>query len=78
MSTSCGTLVGYVANNLDCNDGDTTIYPGATELCDGQLNDCNGISLSGNEIDDDGDGYVECSIDGNGWDGSSPWMFEDG
>ena len=26
----------------DCNDGDGTVYPGATELCDDQLNDCDG------------------------------------
>jgi len=44
----------------DCDDSDDTVYPGATELCDGADNDCNG------EVDDitntywvdgDGDGY---------------------
>ncbi len=53
----------------DCDDTDDTVYPGADELCDGILNNCDN-ALSSNEIDDDSDGYVECSIDGGGWDGN--------
>lgn len=30
----------YAPNNDDCNDYDYTIYPNATELCDGVNNDC--------------------------------------
>ena len=59
-----------VTNGDDCDDSDGTVYPSATELCDGKVNACGG-SLPSNEIDDDGDGYVECSIDTNGWDGDS-------
>ncbi|MDC6384616.1 DUF6443 domain-containing protein [Muricauda sp. SK9] len=33
---------GYVANALDCNDYDNTIYYGAPERCDGKDNDCDG------------------------------------
>ncbi|MBW2253706.1 MAG: SUMF1/EgtB/PvdO family nonheme iron enzyme [Deltaproteobacteria bacterium] len=52
----------------DCNDDDDTVYPGAEERCDGQLNDCNSSMLAG-EVDDDGDHYVVCTIDAGGWDG---------
>jgi len=33
---------GFVADNTDCNDGDSAVNPGATELCDGVDNNCDG------------------------------------
>lgn len=38
----CVGETGWVANADDCNDGSAAAYPGATEVCDGVDNDCNG------------------------------------
>ena len=62
--------VAGIVSGVDCNESDATIYTGATELCDGLDNDCDS-SVPSDEIDDDGDNRVECSIDGGGWDGSA-------
>ncbi len=47
-------LFGYAANKLDCDDNESTVYPNATELCDGLDNNCNGI------IDEDCPGNYVC------------------
>ena len=60
-----------VSNNmLDCDDVHATVNPDADEICDGLANICNS-NLAASEVDDDGDGYVECAIDQNGWQGAS-------
>jgi hypothetical protein len=64
------------ATSGDCDDSNNTIAPGLTERCDGLDNDCNG-SLAGIERDLDGDGYVACSEDAGGWDGTPPTGFDD-
>ena len=57
---------GYAAllNGLDCDPSDASIYPNATELCDGLDNDCDGTADtfgagSGTVyyVDSDGDGF---------------------
>jgi len=60
-TTSCTALAGYATLSGDCDDADSTANPGATEVCDGVDNDCNGTVddglLSDYYLDSDGDGY---------------------
>jgi len=54
---ACTQPAGYVTNSLDCNDGNVNIKPGATEICDGIDNDCDGQTDEGLSTDTDGDGH---------------------
>ena len=51
----------YDADNLDCDDADPEIYPGADEECDGEDNDCDGVADE--DFDVDGDGWTTCGGD---------------
>ena len=60
---SCSQPNFYTLDSLDCDDSNATIYTGATEVCDGLDNDCDGsqdnnaIDIVQYYIDADGDGY---------------------
>jgi hypothetical protein len=57
-----GDLDGYTTAT-DCNDADPAIHPGATELCNGRDDDCDGTLDEG--YDRDSDGYTSCAGDCN-------------
>ena len=52
---------GYVNNSNDCNDNNASIHPGATEICNGVDDNCNGEIDEGVKLtfyrDADNDGY---------------------
>ncbi len=59
---ACAPVAGRVTNNDDCNDGNSAIRPGATELCNGIDDDCDGPADEGLVFlsyypDADGDGF---------------------
>ena len=58
---ACTPPAGYVLDTTDCNDSSAVVYPGATEVCDGLDNDCDGQVDEGlmNTFyeDQDGDTY---------------------
>jgi hypothetical protein len=43
LAPPCGTHSGYSTGSGDCDDLDNSVHPGATELCDGKDNNCNGV-----------------------------------
>jgi len=46
-STCDGPPAGYVTNDTDCNDSNASVYPGATEVCNGTDDDCDGMADDG-------------------------------
>ena len=60
---SCAAVVGYVANDGDCDDSTSATSPAADEVCDAADNDCDGLTDEDAvdappwHADDDGDGY---------------------
>ena len=65
---SCGNPGNnWVLETGDCDDTNILVSSNTIEICDGIKNDCDLPSIPLNEIDNDGDGYVECIL----WEGST-------
>lgn len=56
QSTCNGAPLGYITNGTDCNDAAASIHPGATEICNGIDENCNGTA-------DDGLAFVTYYVD---------------
>jgi hypothetical protein len=65
---ACAAPLDYVSTSDDCDDTETTVYPGAEEACDGLDNDCSGDPDDGlgqtwyRDTDGDGHGDPERSV----------------
>jgi hypothetical protein len=69
QSTCNGAPVGYVTDATDCNDANAAVNPGATEVCNGIDDDCDGSTDEGLTfltyyVDADNDGYGDASATG--------------
>ncbi|HEY1247448.1 MAG TPA: MopE-related protein, partial [Nitrososphaera sp.] len=64
---ACSKPQGFVTDNTDCNDGNADIHPGATEVCNGIDDNCDGQVDDGDicNIDNDLDGYTPAEGDCN-------------
>ncbi len=81
-TNACTQPSNYVADSTDCDDSDATAYPGATEVCDGVDNDCDG-DVDGGAVDPstwyadaDGDGYGDASISTTDCDAPSGYVAD--
>ena len=69
----CNAPLCFVDNSDDCDDTEEEVYPDASEICNGRLDDCNydgelyelenGKSIPRTEWDGDADGFVVCTLD---------------
>lgn len=68
---------GGLCGEVDCDDTRPEVFPGASEVCDGRDNDCDG-RIPSKELDRDEDGFARCEDDCNDSDRTiSPAVTED-
>ncbi len=68
-TSACSQPNGYTTDSSDCDDVNANSFPGATELCDGSDNDCDGLLDEDDAAntttwyaDSDGDGFGDATI----------------
>jgi hypothetical protein len=66
VKVSCDAPSGYVDDDKDCDDTDSAINPTASEVCDGDDNNCNGWSDAQDPTLTDGTTYY-ADADGDGY-----------
>jgi hypothetical protein len=62
---ACEAPSGYVSADDDCDDTDSSAFPGGTEVCDGADNDCDG-DVDEDEATDASTWYTDADSDGYG------------
>jgi len=85
---ACAPGEGVVEDNLDCNDSDASVNPGATEVCNGVDDDCDGLLDDSDDsvdlstvttwyADDDGDGFGDAEVYEDACTPPSGWVEDD-
>ena len=64
-SDLCEETSGYVSDDTDCDDTDSSINPGESEVCDGDDNDCDG-DVDGEDAVDVSTWFLDYDSDGFG------------
>ena len=69
-STGCDAPGGYVSDDKDCDDGNSSVSPSALEYCDSVDNDCDS-SVDESGAEDTSTWYYDGDSDGYGLDGTT-------
>ena len=64
-TSACEQPSGFLAAGDDCDDGDTAVFPGADELCNGEDDDCDG-TIDEDDATDAATWYEDADGDGFG------------
>jgi hypothetical protein len=79
----CGDFPGWAQQRGDCDDGASTVFPGADESCNGVDDDCDG-RVDENAVDvltvyrdEDGDGYGDAGLVWQDCEPGSGWVQDD-